>query len=61
MMTATPNHSGERGASRRSMVRGDPAECAGSTRPQLPILYMLIMVALVFLGGGRFSPDTKLL
>ena len=29
--------------------------------PQLPILYMLIMVALIFLGGGRFSLDARLL
>src|SRR5207253_939849 len=33
IMTATPNHSGERGASRRSVVRDDPAECAVPARP----------------------------
>jgi putative oxidoreductase len=29
--------------------------------PQLAILYVLIMVALVFLGGGRFSVDALVL
>jgi putative oxidoreductase len=29
--------------------------------PQLAILYTLVVVALVFMGGGRFSLDAKLL
>ncbi len=61
MMTATPT------------IRVNAALLAGAlwvailqnvlTRrdPQLPILFMLIMVALIFLGGGRFSLDAKLL
>jgi len=28
--------------------------------PQLAILYVLILVALILLGGGRFSLDAKL-
>ncbi len=28
--------------------------------PQLAVLYVLVMVSLVFLGGGRFSLDAKL-